>query len=88
MTEELEYTTFIRTLNREGATIEDTIAAVEAKEGSLGIEPIYDGDMRPATRLEIFRGVCYDWLWVEPESLKQRRMDGELDFYFSPKVTQ
>jgi hypothetical protein len=87
MTGELEYTTFVRTLNREGATIEDTIADLEAKEASLGIEPIYDGYMRPATRLGIFRGVCYDWLWVEPESLKQRRIDGELDSYFSSKVT-
>ncbi len=66
-----EFTSFVRSLNREDANMQETMAAIDEKESTLASD----------LEREFFRDVIYDWLWTEPESLADRRKSGELDVF-------
>ena len=70
---------FVRKLNREGVKVETVVAAVRKEAArQRSIDTILSG----STRAEMFSSNTFDWLWVEPESLRQRRINGELNPYF------
>lgn len=63
---------FVYALNREGITAETTARLIDQERGKY-----------KNFEQDLFRTIVYNELWVEPESLKQRRINGELDAYFS-----
>jgi len=63
------YEAQVNRINREC----HTVSAVADR-----IIPILNGFTNSGLR-ELFEQIFLDWIWVEPESLEKRRIDGELD---------
>lgn len=66
---------FVNSLNVEGIKAEEVVEKIKIKESTLH-----------GNAVDFFRNVVYNELWCEPDSLRQRRINGELDKLFMDAV--